>query len=223
MTRFEKLVEQNYGYRLFLDDLPSATKYDGRDHYDEQIPLGYVPKPKESDQPPVSEGGDQEYQAVHVFNHLDIMVTVHETAAAKKLGTYESGGSSTTVTFAGHTFEVAVPQKAVRIVGFEVTPRSIPLGLACTQSEEEKKNVEEHGGQEVVAGNTMEFSYTLHVKHSDATWASRLIHYMNYGSATLEWESFAISAAVVFCTSFCVWCILSSMLNKDYRVLSTLR
>ena len=35
VQRFEKLVGQNYGYRLFLDDLPSATKYDGRDHYDE--------------------------------------------------------------------------------------------------------------------------------------------------------------------------------------------
>ena len=28
-NRFQKLVHQNYGYRLYLDDLPSATKYAG--------------------------------------------------------------------------------------------------------------------------------------------------------------------------------------------------
>ena len=26
---FSKLVGQNYGYRMYLDDLPSATKYEG--------------------------------------------------------------------------------------------------------------------------------------------------------------------------------------------------
>ena len=48
-------------------------------------------------------------------------------------------------------------------------------------------------------------------------------HYMNYGSAVLDWESFAISAAVVYITTLAVWCILSSMLNKDYQALNTLR
>lgn len=42
---FEQLVRQGYGYRLFLDDLPSATKYDDKDHYDENIPLGYIAEP----------------------------------------------------------------------------------------------------------------------------------------------------------------------------------
>ena len=41
---FSKLVNQNYGYRMYVDDLPSATKYEGQDHYDENIPLGYFPK-----------------------------------------------------------------------------------------------------------------------------------------------------------------------------------
>ena len=45
-SRFTKLVQNNYGYRMYLDDLPSATKYAGRDHYDESIPLGYVPEAK---------------------------------------------------------------------------------------------------------------------------------------------------------------------------------
>ena len=115
---------------MYLDDLPSATKYAGQDHYDESIPLGYVPDPHHSIAP-ISQSGDEELQSVHIFNHLDIVVTVHETAHSKKLGTYENGGSETTVNFAGHSFNVTVPQKSVRIVGFEVTPRSIPLGLAC--------------------------------------------------------------------------------------------
>ena len=42
---FRELVAQGYGYRLFLDDLPSATKYDNQDHYDENIPLGYLADP----------------------------------------------------------------------------------------------------------------------------------------------------------------------------------
>ena len=29
---------------MYLDDLPSATKYKGEDHYDENIPLGYIPE-----------------------------------------------------------------------------------------------------------------------------------------------------------------------------------
>ena len=66
-----------------------------------------------------------------IFNHLDIVVTVHETEFSKRTGTYQDGGSYTTVNFAGQNFNVTVPQKSVRIVGFEVTPRSVPLGLAC--------------------------------------------------------------------------------------------
>lgn len=148
---------------------------------------------------------------------------MHETAHSSKLGTYQHGGSTTTVNFAGHSFDVTVPQKSVRIVGFEVTPRSVPLGLACAQFEGEKKEIEEHGGQEVVAGETIQFSYSIHIKHSDRGWATRLDHYMNYGSASLDWESFAITVAVVFCTTFLVWCMLSSMLKKDFKILSTLR
>ena len=45
MELFRELVGQGYGYRLFLDDLPSATKYDSQDHYDENIPIGYLADP----------------------------------------------------------------------------------------------------------------------------------------------------------------------------------
>ena len=40
---FQMMVKRGYGYRLYLDDLPSATKYDGQDHYDENVPIGYDP------------------------------------------------------------------------------------------------------------------------------------------------------------------------------------
>jgi len=95
---------------LYLDDLPSATKYAGRDHYDESIPLGYVPLDEEADvNESISEEGDEEFKPVHIFNHLDIVVTVHETAHSKKLGTYQDGGRSTTVNFFDHSFDVYVP------------------------------------------------------------------------------------------------------------------
>ena len=46
---------------------------------------------------------------------------------------------------------------------------------------------------------------------------------MNYGSATLDLESFAISVGITLGVSLCVYCILMSMLNKDLQILDTLR
>ena len=105
---------------MFLDELPSATKYDGKDHYDENIPLGYMADHQHEDAP-LSQDGQEEMQIPMIFNHLDIVVTVHETELSKRAGTYEQG-SKTTISFAGRSFNATVPQKSVRIVGFEVTP-----------------------------------------------------------------------------------------------------
>ena len=79
--KFEKLVKYDYGYRLFLDDLPSATAYLGHKHYDELIPLGYYPKSSERE-PSKDSDGREEIRPTNIFNHLDITVTVHETTAA---------------------------------------------------------------------------------------------------------------------------------------------
>ena len=46
---------------------------------------------------------------------------------------------------------------------------------------------------------------------------------MNFGEHKLDLESFAASSLIVVILSACVWCIIASMLNKDYRILSTLR
>ena len=80
--KFEKLVKYDYGYRLFLDDLPSATKYQGHKHYDELIPLGYFTKDSDREAPKDAEGRE-EMKPTNIFNHLDITVIVHETTAAQ--------------------------------------------------------------------------------------------------------------------------------------------
>ena len=42
VLKFSSLVNKGYGYRLYLDDLPSATIIEGKPHYDTHIPLGYI-------------------------------------------------------------------------------------------------------------------------------------------------------------------------------------
>ena len=42
VNKFTKMVTEDYGYRLFLDDLPSATVWKDQEHYDWLIPLGYT-------------------------------------------------------------------------------------------------------------------------------------------------------------------------------------
>lgn len=48
---FSSLVQQDYGYRLFVDDLPSATVLEGKTHYEWTVPLGFIP-----DLEPVQDG-----------------------------------------------------------------------------------------------------------------------------------------------------------------------
>ena len=62
-----------------------------------------------------------------------------------------------------------MPERSVRIVGFEVTPRSVPNGMACSQVdygsefEEENEPVELYGGQKLLAGQAIQFSYSVHI------------------------------------------------------------
>lgn len=69
----------------------------------------------------------------------------------------------------------------------------------------------------------MQFSYSLHIKHSDKTWANRMDHYMNYGDESLDWESFIVSAGIVSFLTLVVWCIFNHMINDDFKILDTLR
>lgn len=106
-----------------------------------------------------------------------------------------------------------------------MTPRSIPNGLACNNNPDAEFGgpVEVHGGQRVVAGENISFTYSLMIKHSDKTWADRMDHYMNYGQDSVGWFAFTLAAIFTAIMSFCVWCILASILNKDYRILGVLR
>jgi len=48
-------------------------------------------------------------QVPMVFNHLDIVVTVHETELSKHTGTYEDGGSTALINIADQEFNVTIP------------------------------------------------------------------------------------------------------------------
>ena len=71
----QKLIHEGYGYRMYLDDLPSATVYDNQTHYEENIPIGYIER----------SSGDQE-DKYWLYNHLDIKVLVSgiETLSTEK-------------------------------------------------------------------------------------------------------------------------------------------
>ena len=48
-------------------------------------------------------------------------------------------------------------------------------------------------------------------------------HYMNYGKSTLDWQSFIISSVLSITISLVIFCIMASILNKDFEVLGTMR
>ena len=70
---------------------------------------------------------EDDLHSYNVFNHLDITVTVHETDFSKVFG--HETAAPVNVPIPGYgDIELTIPEKTVRIVGFEVTPRSIPNG-----------------------------------------------------------------------------------------------
>ena len=93
VDQFKNLVRQSYGYRLYIDDLPSKPRYKLKGNAGHNIPLGYETL-LENSRP-------GSFQAVKIFNHLDFIVTVQED-----------------------NFKI-------KILKFEVRPRSVPHGWAC--------------------------------------------------------------------------------------------
>lgn len=80
--RFSTLVQLDYGYRLFVDDLPSATVQDGKPHYEWLVPLGYVAENDHLD----SKSSARPYKTVAVYNHLEIKIKVHPTLKSDYFG-----------------------------------------------------------------------------------------------------------------------------------------
>ena len=96
VSKFFDLVNKGYGYRMFLDDLPSATKIGEYTYYDTHVPLGYVrwrEKPSNKTSEDAEDDQDERTKAtpwfkfnpsnllphVYIYNHLDIEVIIHET------------------------------------------------------------------------------------------------------------------------------------------------
>ena len=73
--RLHKLIKHGYGYRLYLDDLPSGTVDEQKTHFDRNIPLGKMAY--------ADEAYESQNEEMSVFNHLDITVLVHETLASQ--------------------------------------------------------------------------------------------------------------------------------------------
>ena len=81
VIKFGDLIAKDYGYRLFVDDLPSATVQDGKTHYEWTVPLGFS-------LPPIVTAPTA-YRRVGIYNHLEIKIKVHPTLKSDWLG--ESG------------------------------------------------------------------------------------------------------------------------------------
>ena len=73
------MVNKGYGYRMYLDDLPSATIMGENTYYDTHIPLGYIVWRKENPTVPGIPIDVKPKPRVFIYNHLDIEVIVQET------------------------------------------------------------------------------------------------------------------------------------------------
>jgi hypothetical protein len=74
-------VRENYGYKLFLDDLPSATTLPDQEMlYSENIPLGYIVSENQNN---YNFDDGNEMIEIAIFNHLDIKVLIHPTILTK--------------------------------------------------------------------------------------------------------------------------------------------
>lgn len=107
-----------------------------------------------------------------------------------------------------------LPETELRIVGFEVTPRSIASG-ACTGSAE--------GPHMLKTDYPIQFTYNVTIEHSKDDWPNRLDHYFNFGSNKLYWEQLVASFTVLMIATLLFGCVLSSALNKDNDMIKYLR
>ena len=151
-------MNKGYGYRMFLDDLPSATIMDGTAYYDTHIPLGYIKWTEPgvngtSSTPSKGFFGGLPYKLspkTYIYNHLDIEVTIHETGATQIAGR-SYGESQITIDLENYgKFTVPLPDASVRIVGFTVEPRSIPNNVRCRDGLLDYKDEDLEGGLQLL-------------------------------------------------------------------------
>lgn len=207
--RFEQLVNRSYGYRLFLDDLPSATVIKGQTHYEWAIPLGFTTPPMNA-----NEDGRVPYQPVGIYNHLDIKIKVHPTLKSSLVGTKEKETFKVPVGYSD-SLEIELPSQELRIVGFEVTPMSVEGAYACSDGADLSKA----GHALLFPESEINFSYSVTIVHSNDEWPSRLDHYLNFGNKRIFWEELLTSLSVLIVFTMIFSCVLCSALRIDFEFL----
>ena len=106
---FKSNLGFNYGYNMYLDDLPAAVQMHGEKEYGSKIPIGYM----QGDVPAI-------------YNHLDITVKTHNSFLSQKAASPNATEFMQDIEIAGgFKFKVTLPAGTVRVVGLTVKPRSI--------------------------------------------------------------------------------------------------
>lgn len=119
--------------------------------------------------------------------------------------------------YEGYKANLKLPSEQFRIVGLEVTPRSVPYGKACTT------DMYDHGYEVVWPDQQFQFSYNVRYAISDTLWPSRYDHYIKTSSDRLKWDGLLISFPMTFALTLVIGIILCSALKKDSAVLDYLR
>jgi hypothetical protein len=96
-------VLDNYGYKLFLDDLPSATIF-SEVQYTDNIPVGYLVSTKGY---PLLDGSV--IMEAAIFNHLEIKVKVHPNLMTQSGVTTNVKDASFKAEIYGQQFEYTLP------------------------------------------------------------------------------------------------------------------
>lgn len=131
VKQFKKLVAENYGYKVFLDDLPSATVMPDSEQklYTENVPLGFISRQ-------ASDSGNYDDEdlwedSIGIFNHLDLKVLIHPSLMTTYNLAVDRPQTIKIPVMGTGGFNVEVPRNSYRIVGFEVTAKSVPYYQVC--------------------------------------------------------------------------------------------
>jgi hypothetical protein len=107
------------------------------------------------------------------FNHLDFVVKVHPTEfTAQSITRDQRSNLKVNTQVMGQKIKLELPPDSFRIVGFEVIPRSVPYGKACTPE------AYEPGYETIWPDQQYQFSYNVRYELSEDKWPSRYDHYV---------------------------------------------